>query len=115
MTDIDPAAVLAYCERATAGPWTRYPNKDVFGGGCVDGPNGKMVTCSDGSDNAIPDADFCAMARTDLPALAREVLQLRRAVDCAIALLRNTDRHPIPRAEEAYRVLMDAKGAMPHA
>lgn len=61
--DIDPQAVLEYCERAPAVPWS------------VDDLHRNW-----------------ARARTDLPALAREV----------------HGDHNVPDAEGAYRVLMDA-------
>jgi hypothetical protein len=95
MIDLD--AIEARCNAATKGPWEAkcsyhdYPYIVAHGWelGC-------------GEDFArMPDADFIAHARTDLPALLTEVRRLRARNEELEAIVRELGETPL-RVDDAY-------------
>lgn len=86
MADRTPEDILAYCERATPGPW----GWDTQWLPCY--ANGER----DGLVKGAYDCLFTANARTDLPRLAREVIELREQVqearDIIMGINQNTTK-----------------------
>lgn len=84
MTDDEVEAAAARAEAATAGPWVatqQAGDEWWFGAGdevVVRGPAGGMVCVT--SDDGAAEMAFIAHARTDVPALAAEVLRLRALI-----------------------------------
>jgi uncharacterized protein (DUF433 family) len=83
ITDTALAEMLAYCEAATEGPWRRYGLSGITSKH-YDIANEYRYHCDEcGAEASVlpfnrpDDADFCTAARTDLPAVIRELQALR--------------------------------------
>ena len=80
-------AIKARCEKATAGPWYGYEEREssAEGHAVSTGPS-NLFTIGISNQDAN-DADFIAHARTDIPALVAEVERLQSALAAARAAL----------------------------
>ena len=85
-TPLDLEPIKARCDVATAGPWRAvlsYSGMPAAGVSDIIGLNDEHVVCF-GHDYdeygymAVEDAEFCAHARQDIPALIAEVEALRQ-------------------------------------
>jgi hypothetical protein len=93
MTPEELAAIRQRCENATRGPWSttlgsgehlftwvvrRHINGGItFIADCL--PDGEGLTLAE--KNHVPNMDFIAHARTDIPALLAEIDRLKNALD----------------------------------
>lgn len=85
LTDQELAAMLERAERATEGPWEKFYSNYDTGTWCVcpiDEATG-LITHDDKiiiDDVETNDADFIAAARTDLPAVVKDLIEARGAI-----------------------------------
>lgn len=100
-------AIKARCEKATAGPWYGYEEREssAEGHAVSTGPS-NLFTIGISNQDAN-DADFIAHARTDLPALVAEVERLRKVESAARDML-NFGAHdgPCSHEEEGGKCLL---------
>ena len=87
MSDDELAAIEARANAATLGPWRvlRQKKKTAINPWwrlCIETPikHGPGAWVARISNDLVPDAEFIAAARTDVPALLAEVRRLQRAI-----------------------------------
>lgn len=107
---IDHKAARARAELATKGPWRT--RRTALAHDMTSGLIGNLSTVASfpfdpGEEiSAIYDADFCAEARTDVPALCNEIDRLRAAMSRALALYESGDSDGTGGAAEVLRVAL---------
>lgn len=95
MTPDELAAILARAEAATPGPWEVYPTSPPVGSSWLlsgEVSIGMMAPKGGaGSQDHLADAEFCAHARTDVPALVAEVRRVEEERDAFSEAMRVRD------------------------
>lgn len=89
MSDIDLDAIEARANAATDGPWWHYGDgfREIHGPQNDEEDGWAPQVAVAGDDGTLPDAEFIAHARTDIPALVAEVRRLRAQVEAVRHIL----------------------------
>jgi len=87
---LDLSAILAYCQKATPGPWSARPDEDNYGitdedswGSIRSGDDAWHIArvWKDGCNNIEADAHLLASSRTDLPTVTEALIEALDLLD----------------------------------